>query len=145
MTHVKFNNRPVVRSYDNFFNDFFNLPVSWANNPASNGGSVAANVTETNDAFILELNTPGRSKDDFKINVDKDLLTVSFEKKEEQKTEGVNIVRREYSFNSFKRSFTLDEKIDAGNIQAKYENGILRIELPKKEQVKAEPKTISIS
>ncbi|MBA4166183.1 MAG: Hsp20/alpha crystallin family protein [Chitinophagaceae bacterium] len=144
MTHVKFNNRPVVRSYDSFFNDFFNLPTTWGTT-ASDSGAVSANVSETPQAYHLDLNVPGRNKEDFKINIEKDLLTISYEKKEEQKEEGVNSVRREFNFNSFKRSFSLDERIDAGNIQAKYENGILKIELPKKEQVKEEPKTIAIN
>lgn len=143
MTHVKFNNRPVARSYDSFFNDFFNLPTTWG--AGASTGSVAANVSETPQAYVLELNVPGRNKEDFRINIDKDLLTISYEKKEEQKVEGVNSVRREFNFNSFKRSFSLDERIDTDNIQAKYENGILKIELPKKEQVKEEPKTIAIN
>lgn len=142
MTHVKFNNRPVARSYDSFFNDFFNLPVSWGV-PAA--GSVAANISETPDAFVIEMNVAGRNKEDFRINIEKDLLTVSYEKKEEQKVEGVNSVRREFVFNSFTRSFSIDDRINTDNVQAKYENGILRIELPKKEEVKNEPKTIAIN
>jgi len=144
MTHVKFNNRPIVRSYDNFFTDFFNLPAT-GGNTAEATGTIPANVTDTPKAYHLELNAPGRNKEDFKINIEKDLLTVSYEKKEEQKTEGVAPIRREFNFNSFKRSFSLDERIDSTNIQAKYENGILKIELPKKEQVKEEPKSISIN
>jgi HSP20 family protein len=144
MTHVQFNNRPVVRSYDSFFTDFFNLPTTWGNT-STNSGSVLANVTQTPQAYFLELNVPGRNKEDFKINIEKGLLSVSFEKKEEQKEEGVQAIRREFTFNNFKRSFSLDEKIDAGNIHAKYENGILKIELPKKEQVKEEPKSISVN
>lgn len=143
MTHVQFNNRPVGRPYDSFFNDLFNLPTTWG--AGVNTGTVSANVTETPEAYHLELNVPGRSKEDFKINIDKDLLTVSYEKKEDQKSEGVKSIRREFNFNSFKRSFSLDERIDTGNIQAKYENGILKIELPKKEQVKEEPKTIAVN
>lgn len=143
MTLVKFNNRPVAKAYDSFFNDFFNLPATWGN--TNTAVSVSANVTETPQAYYLDLNAPGRSKEDFKVNIEKDLLTVSYEKKEEQKVEGVHVVRSEFAFNSFKRSFSLDERIDSANIQAKYENGILRIELPKKEEVKEEPKTIAIS
>jgi HSP20 family protein len=144
MTHLKFNNRPVVKSYDSFFSDLFNLPTTWGNS-SDYAAAPAANVSETPQAYYLELNVPGRNKEDFKVNVEKDLLTISYEKKDEQKVEGVNSIRREFSFNSFKRSFTLDERIDVTNIQAKYENGILKVELPKKEQVKEEPKSITIN
>lgn len=144
MTQVRLSNGSVARQFDNFFNDFFNLPSVWPN-PSSVGTIPAANVTETPNAYQLELNVPGRNKEDFKINVEKGLLTVSFEKKEENTVEGTNSIRREFSLQSFKRSFSLDEKVDTANIQAKYENGILKIELPKKEHLKDEPKLISIS
>lgn len=144
MTQVKFNNNPVAR-FDTFFNEVFNPPSIWSNPSSDISGLPAANVYETATGYHLELIVPGRNKEDFKINLEKDLLSVSTEKKEENKTEGVNTIRREFSVKSFKRSFSLDEKIDVSNIQAKYENGILKIELPKKEQVKEEPKQITIS
>jgi HSP20 family protein len=143
MTQVRLSNGSAARQFDNFFNDFFNVPSIWSN-PSNVATIPAANVTETPNAYHLELNAPGRNKEDFKINVEKDLLTVSFEKKEESTVEGTNSIRREFTLKSFKRSFSLDEKVDTANIQAKYENGILKIELPKKEQVKDEPKQISI-
>ncbi len=138
MTHVKFNNRPVVR-YDNFFSDLFNLPSVWTN--PSNDVSPATNVYETPQAYHLELNAPGRNKEDFKVNIDKDLLTISFEHKEETKAEEMKSIRREFTFNSFKRSFSLDDKIDVSKIQAKYDNGILKIELPKKRRSQERAKT----
>lgn len=145
MTHVRFNNRPVARRYNDFFSDFFNTPSVW-NNPSSDVSTLpATNISENDQAYHVEVNAPGRTKEDFKINVDKDLLTISFEKKEEVKTEGTNSIRREFSFQSFKRSFSLDEKVDTNNIQAKYENGILKIDLPKKAEVKEEIKQIAVS
>lgn len=146
MTLVKFNHAPVVKTYDNLVNELFNnFPSSWAN-PSKDVNSIpATNVTETANAYHLELNVPGRNKEDFKINIDKDLLTISFERKEVKTDDTVQSIRREFSFNSFKRSFSLDEKIDVTGIQAKYENGILKIELLKKEEVKEEPKQIVIS
>lgn len=142
MTQVKFNNRPVAR-FDTFFNEFFNVPSVWSN-PSNVDGIPATNVYEAPHAYQLELNVPGRNKEDFKINLEKNLLTVSFERTEEQKREGVNTVRQEFTIRNFKRTFSLDDKIDVNNIQAKYENGILKLELPKKEQAKEEPKQISI-
>ena len=94
---------------------------------------------------MLELNVPGRNKEDFKIKIDKDLLTVSFEKKDVKESDSNSVIRREFSFNSFTRSFTLDEKVDAASVAASYENGILKIELPKKEPVKPEALHIAVS
>jgi HSP20 family protein len=93
---------------------------------------------------------PGFEKTDFKVNIDQDVLTVSAEKKEEVKENAENAaktdkqIRREYSFRSFKRSFTLDEKIDAGGIEAKYNNGVLTLNLPKREVVKGSAQEINI-
>ncbi len=145
MTQVKFNGRPVAKNYDQFFNDFFNLPSVWSNPSRDIASIPAANVYETPKSYHLEINAPGRNKEDFRINVEKDLLTVSYEKQEEKVADDVTAVRREFNFNSFKRNFSLDEKIDVSNIQAKYENGILKIELAKKEQFKVEPRQITIS
>ncbi|MBL7698309.1 MAG: Hsp20/alpha crystallin family protein [Chitinophagaceae bacterium] len=143
MTQLKFINRPVAK-FDNFFSDFFS-PSVWANPSADVTGTPAANVHETPSAYILEISAPGRNKEDFKVNLDQDLLTVSYEKNEEKKTEDEKTIRREFHHTSFKRSFSLDEKVDAANIQAKYENGILKIELPKKPEVQQQPKQIAIS
>jgi len=143
MTQLKFINRPTAK-FDNFFNDFFS-PSVWANPSDDVASTPAANVHETPNTYVLELSAPGRNKEDFKINVDKDLLTVSYEKKEENKSEDQKTVRREFHYTGFKRSFSLDDKIDASNIQAKYENGILKIELPKKPEVQYQAKQIAIS
>ena len=106
----------------------------------------AVNVKENKEAFELEVAAPGLQKQDFKLNVEDNLLTISYEKQTstEQNNEDTKIHRQEFSTRSFKRSFTLDEKIDAGKIVAKYENGILSISLPKKEEVKITPKAIEI-
>lgn len=140
MTLVKFNNRPVP-GFNGLFNEFFNEFPSLHSEYSS---AVPVNVTETADAYHLELNAPGRNKEDFQVNIENGLLTISYEKKEEVKNEDVKSVRREFTYKSFKRSFSLDEKIDAENIQAKYENGLLKFYLPKKEQAKEVKKQISI-
>lgn len=143
MTQLKFINRPVAK-FDNFFNDFF-TPSVWANPSADVTSTPAANVHETPAAYVLEISAPGRNKEDFKINLEKDLLTVSYERKEETKSEDQKTIRREFTSTTFKRSFSLDDKIDASNIQAKYDNGILKIELAKKPEVQQQPKQITIS
>ncbi|WP_308199404.1 Hsp20/alpha crystallin family protein [Chitinophaga sedimenti] len=87
---------------------------------------------------MLDVVAPGFDKADFKLNLDKQVLTISVDKKTEQKEETEKQIRREFSTRSFKRSFTLDENVDAEKINAKYENGVLKVTLPKKE-VKQEP------
>ncbi|MBL7734338.1 MAG: Hsp20/alpha crystallin family protein [Chitinophagaceae bacterium] len=143
MTLVNVNRRPVAKGYDDIFGSLFN-GFPWTDASRGFSAAPAANIYETPQAYLLELNVPGRAKEDFAISIENEMLTVSFEKKEETKKEDTNAIRREFNFNSFKRSFSLDEKVDTANVQARYENGILKIELPKKEEVKAEAKQIVI-
>lgn len=141
MTTLKFN-QPTLKTLDSFLDNLLSdLPVAKNTNYIS---FPAVNIIETNDNYELEFNVPGRKKEDFKITVDKNVLTVSFEKNEEHKEENKQFIKREFVTQSFKRSFTLDEKINADNIDAKYENGILFLTLPKKEEVKVTPKEISV-
>jgi len=141
MTFVTSNYKPA-RTFNNFFNEILNeLPAFGGQNY---NGFPPVNISETADAWHLELNAPGRSKEDFKVNLDNDQLTISYEKKEEVKTEGVKSVRREFSAQSFKRSFNLDSQVDAANVQAKYENGLLKLLLPKKAEAKQAAKDITI-
>jgi HSP20 family protein len=139
MTLVKFNNRPVEKSFNNLMEDFFNgfNTPEWKTN-------VPVNIKETKDAYVLDVIAPGFEKTDFKVNLENSLLTISLEKKNETKEENEKEIRREYSYSSFKRSFTLDEKIDSAAIEAKYVNGILTLNLPKKAEVKQAAKEINI-
>ncbi len=144
MTLVKVNNTP--KAFGSLFSDLFNdfpgfTPGEWNK---GNWAAVPVNIHETADAFHLELSAPGRNKEDFKLNLEDGLLTISFEKKEETKTEDYKTVRKEFTFQSFKRSFNLDDTIDTNGIQAKYENGLLKLLLPKKAQVKENAKQINI-
>lgn len=140
MTTLKFN-QPNLKTLDSFLDSLLSdLPATGSNST----NFPAVNIMETTDDYQLEFNVPGRKKEDFKITVDKNLLTVSFEKSEEQKEETKQFIKREFVTQSFTRSFTLDEKINADDINAKYENGILMLTLPKKEEVKVLPKEIAI-
>ena len=146
MTNTKFNRRPFEGTFNNLVDDLFtDLPAFFKTEFNNNirKGSVPANVKETEKAYELELVAPGFEKADFKINLDQNTLTIAAEK-EEVKDENHKNIRREYSYNSFKRSFTLDEKIDATNIAASYINGVLILNLPKKEAVKASATEIVI-
>lgn len=102
----------------------------------------AVNIEEHEDKYSLELAAPGKSKKDFNIELDNDLLTISSETKEDNKTEDKerNFTRREFSYESFKRSFTLPESVDTSKIRANYKNGVLILELPKREEAKTQPK-----
>lgn len=143
MTRVKLNQpaRPFFHLLDDWFQDF---PARNPREMVNGVHAVPVNILETSDAYHLELNAPGRSKEEFKIQVENGLLTVSYDQKESKEQEGVKQIRREFSQLSFKRSFTLDDKIDENGIQAKYEQGLLKLYLPKKEIVANQPKQISI-
>jgi HSP20 family protein len=143
MTLVKVNNRP----FGNLFSEFFNeLPVSARSFGNEFISFPQTNIHETNDAYHLELVVPGRVKEDFKIEVEQGLLSVSFEKKEEAvKADDYKTIRREFDYKSFKRSFSVDDKVDVNGIQAKYENGVLKLLLPKKEESKQSPRQINVA
>ena len=153
MTNVKFTSKPFEGSFNTFVDDLFTeLPALFKNdfNKTETKGFVPVNVKEMENGYQLDVVAPGFKKTDFKINLDQQLLTISVEKKEELKEGGIGTasqekqIRREYNFRSFKRSFTIDEKIDATNIAASYINGVLTLNLPKKEVVKASPTEIVI-
>jgi len=147
MTLVKLNNRPLQKSFNNLMDDFF------ATVPSILGDDFVAppfrsftpvNVKETENEYVLEVVAPGFQKEDFKINLDNNTLTVSAETKEEAENTNDKFVRKEFKQQSFSRSFTIDENIDAESISAKYVNGVLTLNLAKKQQVKQSVKEISI-
>ena len=148
MTNVKFNRKPFEGTFNTFVDDLFTeLPALFKTefNNSDRKGFVPVNVKETEKTYQLDVVAPGFEKTDFIINLDQNLLTISAEKKNEVNQETDKQIRREYSFRSFKRSFTLDEKIDATNIDASYINGVLTLNLPKKETVKASATKIVIT
>ena len=131
-----------MRTLDSFLDTFLNETPSVQKNGFN---FPPVNISETKENFELEFNVPGRNKEDFKITVDKNILTVSFEKKEETKDENKKQIKKEFTLQPFKRSFTLDEKVISENIAAKYENGLLVLTIPKKEEVKVEAKQIAVN
>ena len=104
------------------------------------GASPAVNIKENETDFELELLVPGRQKSDFLIEIDKKVLTISTEAKNDGKVEEENYTRREFKFSPFKRAFSLPETIDNDKIVADYENGLLKFVLPKKEEALPKPK-----
>ena len=149
MTVVKFNNKPAngFNLLENFFNE---IPTFFKDDFGTTAKDfVPVNVKQTKDAYQLEVVAPGFEKNNFNVNIDKGILTISAEKKNEAKDDpdshrDEKQIRTEYSYRSFKRSFTLDEKIDSEKIDAKYANGILTLNLPGKAEVKASAKEISV-
>jgi HSP20 family protein len=135
---------PARKSFDSVVDDFFNaVPGLW--NDGYSGINLApVNIYESGEGYHLEVSVPGISKEDIKVNVEKGLLTISYDKKEESKPEEYKTVRREFSQRGFKRSFTVADQVNVEAIQAKYENGILKLFLPKKDQVKDNPKQVVV-
>ena len=145
MTFVKVNN-PVAKNFDGLMKDIFNeIPANFGKTFREEVlGFPPVNIVEKDNAYHLEVAAPGMEKTDFTLKLDGTLLTISAAKKEEVRDETLKSIRKEFSYKGFKRSFTLDEKIDAANIAAKYENGILKVDLPKKEETKVASKEITI-
>ena len=139
MTIVKRNLGNINQAFDELFNG---IPT-WENNQ-HNWHQIPVNIHETKDAFHLEILAPGRKKEDFKVVVNKDLLTISFEQNQTTENADYKTVRREFKFKSFKRTFTVDDTINTDSIEAKYEEGVLKLLLPKKEELTVAPKTVTI-
>lgn len=96
----------------------------------------AVNIVENKDEYVVSLAAPGLKKDDFKIDVDGNMLTISSEKVETKEEKERKFTRKEYNFMTFSRSFTLPEEVFREKIEARYEEGVLRILLPRKEEMK---------
>lgn len=146
MTVLKFN-RPVSKTFNNLTDGFFNgIPSLLGTDlyPESLRQTMPVNIRENEKEFILELVAPGFDKNDFTIDLENNNLTVSGEKKSEEENQQDKFLRKEYKYQSFKQTFTVDESIDTGKIAANYVNGILTIHLPRKAEVKEAAKKITI-
>ncbi|SEO58468.1 MULTISPECIES: Hsp20/alpha crystallin family protein [unclassified Mucilaginibacter] len=145
MTLVKFN--PEKRSnsllpgfndvFDSIFNDTFLNDRMVARVPA-------ANISETAENYHIELAAPGLKKEDFKLNLDRNVLSISVEQLSESNNEKKNYSKREYSYSSFVRSFTLPESADDNRIEATYTDGVLKVNIAKKEEAKSVSRQIEI-
>jgi HSP20 family protein len=135
MSLVKRNNA----AFPSFVNDLF-APDWFGGMDGFNNSLPAVNILETEKGFEVEMAVPGMKKEDFKIEVDNDIMTISSEtKSDENVTEGT-YTRREFTYSSFKRSFTLPETVNTESIDATYENGVLKLSIPKKEEALPKPK-----
>ena len=131
-----------------FFDDFFTRDLfDWSGwNP---GGTVPkVNIIESNEDFKVEMAVPGMNKEDFHLELDNDTLTIWSEIGPDENQMGLHskVLRKEYDYHAFKRSFYLPNTVDIDSIEAKYQDGILSLMIPKKEEAKKKPvKTIAIT
>ncbi|RYU92231.1 Hsp20/alpha crystallin family protein [Mucilaginibacter terrigena] len=144
MTLVKFNNG-LKNGANPFFNDVFDSLL----NDSFIGDKLvsrvpAVNIAENDNEFHIELAVPGLKKEDFKINLDKNVLTISAEKKAEENVEPKKYSKREYSYSSFVRSFTLPDSVDHSKIEADYTDGILKLTVAKREEAKFQSREIAV-
>jgi HSP20 family protein len=146
MSIVKHYHRPGL--FNNFFDDY-NTRDFFSNQEKMNRVQCSVpsvNISEFKEKFELEFAAPGMKKEDFKVELHENRLTVSTTKSNEQKEEGKNYTRREFSYSAFSRSFILPDSVDQTKIEATYTDGILHIALPKKESAMVEKhREISIS
>lgn len=125
----RFNNL-IENIFENDFPSFLSNEFFKATGPS-------VNIKDTKDAYHIEVSAPGFNKESFNVKVEDNVLTITGEAKEDKVEEGTKFTRREFVHSSFKRSFTLPKTIVADKIGAAYENGILKVSLPKIEEVKA--------
>ncbi|MFN3134201.1 MAG: Hsp20/alpha crystallin family protein [Candidatus Kryptonium sp.] len=128
--------KEINKMFDRFFRGFEDEEIrviSW---------SPRVDISETNDEYIVRAEIPGVSKDDVKITIKDDILTISGEKKQEKESKGENFHRIERVYGSFSRSFVLPGSVKVDKVEAKFKDGVLTIKLPKVEEAK--PKEIEI-
>lgn len=145
MTLVKFNPEKKGNAlmpgfndiFESFFNDSFLSDRMISRVPA-------ANISETTDNFHIELAAPGLRKEDFKLSLEQNVLSISAEQHQESTDQQKNYNKREFSYNSFVRSFTLPDSVNDSNIEAEYADGILKINIAKKEEAKSVRRQIEV-
>ncbi len=145
---AKHNTGSNFPSLSTWFDDFSlnEFPSLFSSNFNTGISLPKVNIKEISDAFIVEMAVPGLKKTDFDINLDNNILSISAELKEEHEDNDEGYTRREFGYSSFKRTFTLPETVNDSKINASYNEGILNVHLPKKEEAKQKPaRTIKIS
>lgn len=130
----------VGRDLERVFDDFFRLPLA-----STEMGAPRVNITESDDAIKMTFEVPGVDKEDIKLSVRNDMLTVSGERKSEVREENESAIRTEITTGSFSRSFTLPNTVDPEKIEADYHNGLLTVRMAKREEVKPRDIEIKVS
>jgi HSP20 family protein len=143
-------NPALMPTFSGFFDDFFTRDLTdwgYRNNSTTNTTLPAVNIIESNESFLVEMAAPGMTKKDFHIELNNEVLKITSQKEERNELkEGERYTRCEYSYQSFERSFHLPKSvIDEGKIKATYQDGVLRVMIPKREEAKTlPPRTIAI-
>jgi HSP20 family protein len=122
---------------DDFINNDWNVKV-----PSLSTTMPAVNIKELDSQFEIELAVPGKRKDDFEIEVENGILSISSTEEEKQLNENGKFTRREFSYTSFRRSFTLPDSVDPTKIDASYKQGVLQVLLPKHKEAQPQPKKL---
>ena len=138
MSLVKYHNNSN-KALNHFFDNFFNRNLTDVVGTDFSYTQAATNVVETDEAYRLEVVAPGLECENFNIQLEENQLSISAKRKAQKMEEGTTYKRREFNFTSFKRSFELPETVDVTAITANYEDGILMVQLPKKESAKPIP------
>lgn len=134
--HLIRKNDPFLSLMEDFMHNDWQGGKAYKN---FNRTSPLVNIVEEGDRFLVEMAAPGLTKEDFKIDLDHRVLTISNETKVNEQDQKVKYSRREFNFNSFKRAFNLPDTVDTDSIKAEYEQGILQVILPKREEAKQKP------
>lgn len=142
MTHFRVKTPNYVPGFLNAMDKLFSEDFQSA---FANSNYPSVNITENEKSYDITMMAPGLNKTDFKIALEDSLLTISYEKAEEKTEEAPKFIRKEFSQKSFKRSFTVSDQLNADEITAKYENGLLIVNLPKTEVKETPTKTININ
>jgi HSP20 family protein len=146
MTLIKWNNEPK-HSFPNIMENFFGKDIfDLISNNGHTSSLPAVNILEGKEDYRIEVAAPGLKKSDFHLDIENNLLKISAESHQDNTNKEEKYTRREFSYNTFQRAFTLPQLVETDKITAKYEDGILKIHIPKKEEAKEKPaRTIKIS
>ena len=142
MKPVKYNPKAVGTTIDSLLDSFFNGSISDFVGSDYFMTSPSTNILENENEYKIELAVPGLNKEDFSINLDQDTLTIEAKNEEKTTAENEKYIKREFNYMAFKRNFTLPDTVNTNDIKAQYENGVLSIVLPKKEEAKPLPARI---
>ena len=125
--------------FSDLLEDIFSNAEGNVSRRSSSATLPSVNIADNDENFTIEFAVPGLKKEDFKINLDNNVLTVSSDREESKEEKETNYTRREFNYTAFQRSFTLPDTADGDKISAEYKDGILKIEIPKKEEAKVKP------